>query len=105
MTSAPAVNEMLALRIIAESAANFWERYYSAEAFAKALGVAPSTKTSGGKLLNARRSYDNTLVKRQMLNAVKGWLMTTPVTHPLKQRNLQYRERTGFNRSVSATAN
>ena len=31
--------------------------------------------------------------------------MTTAVTHPLKQRNLQYRERAGFNRSVSATAN
>ena len=105
MTSAPAVNDMLALRIIAESGADFWERYYSAEAFAKALGVAPSTKTSGGKLLKAKRSYGNTHVKRHMLNTVKGWLMTTAVTHPLKQRNLQYRERAGFNRSVSATAN
>ena len=105
MTSAPAVNEMLALRIIAESGANFWERYYSAGAFAKALGVAPSTRISGGKLLKARRSCDNTFVKRHMLNAVKGWLVTTPVTHPLKQRNLQYRERAGFNRSVSASAN
>ena len=73
MTSAPAVNDMLALRIIAESGADFWERYYSAEAFAKALGVAPSTKTSGGKLLKAKRSYGNTHVKRHMLNTVKGW--------------------------------
>lgn len=105
MTSAPAVNEMLALRIIAESGGDFWERYYSAEAFAKALGVAPSTKTSGGKLLKAKRSYGNIHVKRHLLNAVRAWLMTTPVTHPLKQRNLQYRERAGFNRSVSATAN
>ena len=105
MTSAPAVNEMLALRIIAESGANFWERYYSAEAFAKALGVAPATKISGGKLLKAKRSYGNVRVKRHLLNAVKAWLMTTSVAHPLKQRNLQYRERAGFNRSVAATAN
>lgn len=105
MSSAPAVNDMLALRIIAESGANFWERYYSAEAFAKSLGVAPATKISGGKLLKAQRSYGNKHVKRHMLNAVKAWLMTTSIEHPLKQRNLQYRERAGFNRSVSATAN
>ena len=105
MSSAPAVNELLALRIIAESGANFWERYYSAEAFAKALGVAPATKISGGKLLKAKRSYGNVHVKRHMLNAVKAWLMTTSIAHPLKRRNLQYRERAGFNRSVSATAN
>lgn len=105
MTSAPAVNDLLALRIVAESGANFWERYYSAEAFAKSLGVAPATKISGGKLLKAQRSYGNKHVKRHMLNAVKGWLMTTSIEHPLKQRNLQYRERAGFNRSVSATAN
>lgn len=105
MTTAPAVNEMLALRIIAESGANFWERYYSAQAFAKALGVAPAIRISGGKQLRAKRSHGNIYVKRHMLNAVKGWLMTTPITHPLKQRNLQYRDRAGFNRSVSATAN
>ena len=51
MCTVPGVAKMLALRIIAEMGANYHQRYFSAEAFAKAIGVVPSNEVSGGKLL------------------------------------------------------
>ena len=52
MCTVPGVNKMLALRIIAEMGANYHQRYYSAEAFAKGIGVVPSNEVSGASCSN-----------------------------------------------------
>lgn len=71
MCTVPAVTELLALRIIAEMGANYHQRYYSAEAFAKGIGVVPSNEVSGGKLLKRRASHGNKRVKFHLLSSAK----------------------------------
>jgi hypothetical protein len=48
MCTVPVVTRMLALRMIAEMGANYHQRYYSAAAFSKGIGVVPSSEVSGG---------------------------------------------------------
>jgi hypothetical protein len=48
MGTVPGVTRFLALRTIAKLGSNFHQRYYSAGAFAKAIGVVPSNEVSGG---------------------------------------------------------
>lgn len=106
MTTAPAVTPLLALRIIGEMGQNYWERYHSADAFAKACGVAPSNEVSGGKLLKKKTSYGNVHVKAHLLNAVKAWLAHV-VQHrdeELMQFFVHYRERATYKKAVSAVA-
>jgi transposase len=73
MCTVPGVTRMLALRVIAEMGANFHQRYSTAEAFAKAIGVVPANEVSGGKLLKRKASHGNMRVKFHLLSAAKAF--------------------------------
>ncbi len=103
MTTAPAVTPLLALRIIAETGADFYDRYHSAEAFCKACGLAPSNKVSGGKLLKSKKGQGNQYVKQHFVNAVKGWRISGKA-HPLTGWAVQYQQRAGYKRTNTALA-
>lgn len=47
MVTVPDITSMLAMRIIAEMGANYYQCYSTAEAFSKAIGVVPANEVSG----------------------------------------------------------
>jgi transposase len=102
MTTAPAITPLLALRFISEMGANYWERYDSADAFAKAIGVVPANIVSGGKVLKRQTSHGNIHVKIHLLNAVKSWVLHARDEHPLKQFYVNYKARSSYRKAVSA---
>ena len=53
MCTVPGVSKMLALRVISEMGANYHQRYFTAEAFSKAIRVVPSNEVSGESCSNA----------------------------------------------------
>jgi len=54
IVTVPGVTRFLALRAIAELGFNFHQRYYSAEAFAKAIGVVPAMRSREANCSYAR---------------------------------------------------
>jgi len=102
MCTVPSVTQMLALRIISEMGANYHQRYYSAEAFAKGIGVVPSNEVSGGKLLKRRASHGNQRVKFHLLAAAKVFAIHGK--GPLHSWFATYRGRTNYMRATSALA-
>lgn len=104
MTTAPSVNAMLAMRIIGEHGVNFHERYHSAGAFAKAIGVCPSNEVSGGKLVKRKTSHGNIHTKIHLLNCVKAWLLTGKDDYELLSWFARYRSRASYKKATSAVA-
>ena len=102
MCTVPSVNEFLSLRVIGEMGQNYWERYSTHRAFAKAIGVAPSNEVSGGKILKRKASHGNKSVKAHFKNAVKGWLLHTSSDHVFKKWFDDYRRRSNYPRAVNA---
>lgn len=102
MCTVPGVTKMLALRIIAEMGANFHQRYFSAEAFAKGIGVVPSNEVSGGKLLKRRASHGNQRVKFHLLSTAKAFAMYG--RGPLRSWFDAYRARANFMKATAALA-
>jgi transposase len=102
MGTVPGVTKFLALRTIAELGANFHQRYYSAEAFAKAIGVVPSNEVSGGKLLKRRASHGNIRLKYHLLSAAKAYSLHGK--GPLHAWYESYHARTNFRKATSALA-
>ena len=93
---------MLALRIISEMGANYHQRYYSAEAFAKGIGVVPSNEVSGGKLLKRKASHGNKRVKFHLLSAAKVFAIHGK--GPLYVWYRAYRGRVFYMKAISALA-
>ena len=102
MCSVPGVTEMLSLRIIAEMGANYHQRYSTAEAFSKAIGVVPANEVSGGKLLKRRSSHGNIKVKFHLLSAAKAFSIHGK--GPLKVWFDAYRSRAHYFKATSALA-
>lgn len=102
MCSVPGVTSMLALRIIAELGANYHQRYASAEALAKAIGVVPANEVSGGKLLKRKSSHGNPRVKFHLLAAAKAFALHGH--GPLKVWFDAYRGRAHYFKATSALA-
>jgi len=102
MTTVPGVTSMLALRIIAELGSNYHQRYCTAEAFSKAIGVVPANEVSGGKLLKRRSSHGNARVKFHLLSASKAFAIHGK--GPLKAWFDQYRSRVHYYKATSALA-
>src|SRR3990172_9057422 len=102
MCTVPCVTKMLALRIIAEMGANYHQRYYSAEAFAKGIGVVPSNEVSGGKLLKRKATYGNKRVKFHLISAAKVFAIHGK--GPLRTWFDAYRGRAKYRKAVSALA-
>jgi transposase len=104
MITAPAINPLLALRFIGELGQNYWERYDTADAFCKAIGIVPNNIVSGGKILKKKTSHGNIHVKLHLLNTVKAWILHASEKHPLKKFYLDYKSRSSFRRATSAVA-
>jgi transposase len=104
MCTHPIVTPMLALRIIGELGNNYAERYHSADAIAKAVGVVPANQVSGGKLLKRKTSHGNIHVKRHLLQAVKSWCLHYRGSKELKEFAVSYKERAGYSKMISAVA-
>jgi transposase len=102
MCTVPGITQMMALRIIAEMGANFHQRYCSAEAFAKAIGVVPANEVSGGKLLKRKSSHGNANIKFQLLLAAKAFALHGH--SPLKAWFDSYRGRVHYFKATSALA-
>ncbi len=104
MKTVPPVTEMLALRIIGEMGADYWNRYRSHRSFTKALGLAPNNEVSGGKLLKRKGSHGNSSAKRHFRDSVKAWLLYSPAKDPFKKWYVEYRSRANYPRAVNALA-
>lgn len=104
MTTCPAVTRHLALRIIGEHGDNYWERYHSAGAFAKAIGVVPANEVSAGKLLKRKTTHGNVHTKMHLLNAVKAWVLSGKDNGPLLLWFSKYRKRATYKKAISALA-
>jgi hypothetical protein len=102
MNTVSGVTSMLSLRVIAELGANYHQRYCTAEAFTKAIGVVPANEVSGGKLLKRRSSHGNARVKFHILSAAKAF--TIHGKGPLKAWFDQYRVRVHYFKATSALA-
>jgi transposase len=102
MCTVPAVTQLLAMRIIAEMGANFHQRYYSAAAFAKGIGVVPSNEVSGGKLLKRKASHGNKRVKFHLLSTAKAFAIHGK--GPLRDWYNSYRGRVTYMKATSALA-
>jgi len=102
MCTVPAVTKYLAMRIIAEMGANYHQRYYSAEAFAKGIGVVPSNEVSGGKLLKRKASHGNKRVKFHLLSAAKVFAIHGK--GQLHDWYRAYRGRVTYMKAISALA-
>lgn len=102
MVTVPGITSMLALRIIAEMGANYYQRYSTAEAFSKAIGVVPANEVSGGKLLKRKSSHGNARVKIHLLSAAKAFAIHGK--GPLKAWFDQYRGRVHYYKATSALA-
>ena len=104
MSTTPGVNWLVALRLIGEMGSDFWQRYSTSRAWCKALGVAPNTLVSAGKVLKTSKALGNNHAKRHLLMQMRNWLLRNH-EHPLKQWQVQYRAKAGFRKSVSACCN
>lgn len=104
MCTAPAISPLLALRIIGEMGQDYWIRYHSADAFAKAIGVVPANEVSGGKIVKKKSSKGNVHVKTHLLNSVKSWLLHASPEMELKRWYINYRHRATYAKGVSAVA-
>ena len=104
MTTTPGVNRLVALRLIGEMGANFWQRYPTSRAWCKALGIAPNTLVSAGKILKTAKAIGNYHAKQHLLMQMRNWLLRNH-EHPLKQWQIQYKAKAGFRKSVSACCN
>lgn len=102
MCTVPAVTRLLAMRIIAEMGANYHQRYYSAEAFAKGIGVVPSNEVSGGKLLKRKASHGNKRVKFHLLSVAKVFAIHGKGR--LREWFNAYRGRVTYMKAISALA-
>jgi transposase len=102
MCTVPYVSKLLALRIIAEMGDNYHQRYYSAAAFAKAIGVVPSNEVSGGKLLKRKASHGNMRVKFHLLQTAKVFALHGK--GPMREWFNSYRGRTTYMKATSAVA-
>jgi transposase len=100
MGTVPGTTKMMALRIIAEMGANYYQRYYSAEAFAKAIGVVPSNEVSGGNLLKRRSSHGNQRMKFHLVSCAKVFAIHGH--GPLRSWFDDYRSRSNYMKAISA---
>jgi transposase len=102
ISTVPAVTQLLAMRIIAEMGANYHQRYYSVEAFAKGIGVFSSNEVPGGKLLKRKASHGDKRVKFHLLSAAKVFAIHGK--GPLHDWYRAYRGRITYMKAISALA-
>ncbi len=97
MCSVPTINDVLALRILGEMGIDLTFRYTQKEKFVKAIGLVPSNKVSGGKLIKAEATHGNIAVKMAVLNHVKPMCARRGVVNDFKNFYIHYKEKQGKN--------
>ena len=102
LRTVPFTTDLLALRCVAEMGADFTRRYPSAERFCSALGVAPQSEVSGGKLLKVADSHGNRRMLTALVNTVKAAVMHKG--DPLRDYYKSLRGRMGHSKALLATA-
>jgi transposase len=102
LRTVPFTTDLLALRCVAEMGADFTQRYPSAERFCSALGVAPQSEVSGGKLLKVADSHGNRRMLTALVNTVKAAIMHEG--DPLRDYYRSLRGRMGHSKALLATA-
>lgn len=102
MRTVPFTTDLLALRCVAEMGPDFTRRYPSAERFCSALGVAPQSEVSGGKLLKVSDSHGNRRMLTALVNTVKAAVMHKG--DPLRDYYKSLRGRMGHSKALLATA-
>lgn len=102
LLTVPFTTDLLALRCMAEMGPDFTRRYPSAERFCSALGVAPQSEVSGGKLLKVADSHGNRRMLTALVNSVKAALLHKD--DPLRNYYKALRGRMGHSKALLATA-
>jgi transposase len=102
LRTVPFTTDLLALRCVAEMGADFTRRYPTAERFCSALGVAPQSEVSGGKLLKVADSHGNRRLLTALVNSVKAALLHKG--DPLRDYYRSLRGRMGHSKALLATA-
>lgn len=102
LCTVPFTTDLLALRCVAEMGPDFTRRYPTAERFCSALGVAPQSEVSGGKLLKVADSHGNRRMLTALVNSVKAAVLHKG--DPLRDYYKSLRGRMGHSKALLATA-
>jgi transposase len=100
--SVPGTTPELLIRLVAECGGNFTERYMSAERFCSALGTAPRSEVSGGKLLKVADTHGNARMVTALTAHYKAYMVHMKGTGPLNEWLAGYRARTSYSRTLLA---
>ena len=103
MLTVPWTDTWLALRVLAEMGSNFTERYSTASRFCSAIGSAPSSEVSGGKLLKVTATYGRVRLLTAHVMVLKGAVMHLS-PGPLQLWYSMYRGRSGYSKALLALA-
>jgi hypothetical protein len=101
-TTVPGTTPDLLVRLVAECGANFTERYATAERFCSALGTAPRSEVSGGKLLKISDTHGNARMLTALANHDKPYLMHLKGGRPLADWLANYRARARYSKTLLA---
>jgi transposase len=102
LRTVPFTTDLLALRCVAEMGPDLTRRYPTAERFCSALGVAPQSEVSGGKLLKVADSHGNRRMLTALVNSVKAAVLHKG--DPLRDYCRSLRGRMGHSKALLATA-
>jgi transposase len=100
--SVPGTMPELLVRLVAECGGNFTERYMSAERFCAALGTAPRSEVSAGKVLKVADTHGNARMVTALTAHYKAYMVHMKGTGPLSEWLAGYRARTSYSRTLLA---
>jgi hypothetical protein len=100
--SVPGSTPELLIRLVAECGPNFTERYASAERFCNALGVAPRSEVSGGKLLKVSDTHGNARMVTAMTQHYKAYMIHLKDRGPFSTWLANYRARSSYSKTLLA---
>ncbi|MCG2770170.1 MAG: transposase [Anaerolineae bacterium] len=101
MLTVPWTSPWLALRVLAEMGSDFTSRYDTPARFCSAMGCAPSSEVSGGKVLKVTATYGRVRLLTAHVQTLKGAVMHFK-PGPLQLWYSQYRGRAGYSKSLLA---
>jgi hypothetical protein len=98
----PGTTPELLIRLVAECGPNFTDRYATCDRFCNALGVAPRSEVSGGKLLKVSDAHGNVRMITALTTHYKAYMLHVKGTGPLAEWLADYRARTTFSKTLLA---
>ncbi len=98
----PGSTPELLIRLVAECGTNFTERYSTADRFCSALGTAPRSEVSGGKLPKISDTHGNARMITALAAHYKAYLMHIKGAGPLAEWLTNYRARASYSKTLLA---